>query len=206
MSTKYFSTTLAGVALLSITGLALTPAALVGIVLAKDSRCSKWIISGGWILSILASGCSILLDSTTPTVGWVFLFFSAGLANGLLLSSYNVCIQSVPKDENASFATRPTTISNFMRAWGMAAAVPVGGVVFLNVFCDEVRNIGLNRDLINSARGYIALTDQVMVTEAQREAVEDALVLALQVVWGTITIAAALGGLSSAFLWKRRRG
>lgn len=92
-----------------------------------------------------------------------------------------------------------------MRAWGMAAAVPVGGVVFLNVFADEVHSIGLSMDLINTARGYIILMDQVMITEGQREAIQDASALALQAVWGVITCVAAVGGLSSAFLWRRPR-
>lgn len=205
-STKYFSASITGVALLSITGLALTPAALVGITLAKDFRCSKWIVSSGWILITFTSVCSIALSSSTPTVGWIFHFFSAGLGHGLLLSSYNIRIQNVPKNEDTAFATRPITFSNFMRAWGMAAAVPVGGVVFLNTFGDEVHSMGLHRDLINTARGYIVLMGQVKVTEGQRRAIQDASALGFQSVWWVIMTIAAVGGVSSAFLWKRRPG
>lgn len=82
----------------------------------------------------------------------------------------------------------------------MATAVPVGGVVFLNIFGDGVHNIGLNMDLINTARGYTVLMGQIRITEGQREAIQDASVLALQVVWGVITSVAAVGGLSSAYL------
>ncbi|KAJ5677816.1 uncharacterized protein N7477_003449 [Penicillium maclennaniae] len=204
MSTKYFSTVLSGVSLFAITGFAIIPAALVGIIMARESQCSKWIISGGWLLVTLASGCSILLDSTTPTVGWVFLFFSAGLGHGLLLSSYNIRIHDIPKLEGVSLPTNPTTIANLMRAWGMAFAIPVGGVIFLNRFGDELQSIGLKYDLINTAKGYIILMDQVQMAEGQREAVQDASAMALQVVWEVITCVAALGGLSSAFLWKKK--
>jgi hypothetical protein len=153
---------------------------------------------------VLASGCSILLDSTTPTVGWVFLFFSAGLSHGLLLSSYNIRIHNIPKKESDSLPTNPTTVANFMRAWGMAFAIPVGGVIFLNRFGYELQSIGLSYDLINTARGYIILMDQVLMAEGQREAVQDACAMALQAVWGVVTGVAALGGLSSALLWKKK--
>lgn len=186
-----------------MTGLAITPAALVGTVLARESQCSRWIISSGWTLTVLASGFSILLNSTTPTVGWVFLLFSAGLGHGLLFSSYNIRIHSMPRDPGAFLPTTPITVSNYMRAWGMAVAIPVGGVAFLNVFGDELQLLGLNRDLINTANGYVILMDQVIMSDNHREAIKDASALALQVVWAVITGVAAVGGISSAFLWKQ---
>lgn len=204
LATKYYSPTVAGLALLAVTGLALTPAAVVGIVLASDTRCPKYIISGGWILTVLASGCSILLNRTTPTVGWVFLFFSAGLGHGLLLASYNIEIHNMPRGEGNSFAIKPIVISNFLRAWGMAAAIPMGGVVFLNLFGDELQNLGLRRDLINTANGYLVLMNQVQMSGNQRTAIQDASATALQIVWGLITGVSAVGGLSSAFLWKKK--
>lgn len=204
LATKYFSPTVAGLALLALTGLALTPAAVVGIVLANDKRCPKYIISGGWCLTILASGCSILLDRSTPTVGWVFMFFSAGLGHGLLLASYNIELHNMPKGEGHSFAIKPIVISNFMRACGMAAAIPMGGVVFLNLFGDELQSLGLNRDLINTAHGYLVLMKQVQMSDEQRTAIQDASATALQIVWELITGVSAVGGLSSAFLWKKK--
>ncbi|KAJ5160272.1 uncharacterized protein N7482_007276 [Penicillium canariense] len=205
LSAKYMSTTVSGLALLCITGLALTPSAVVGIVLAREPQCSKYIISGGWVLTVLASGCSILLDAETPTVGWVFLFFTAGLGHGLLLSSYNIRIHSMPKDEGASLSTKPIMMFNFMGAWGMAVAIPIGGMVFLNCFGDKLHSIGLRRDLINTADGYLVLMNQVKMTDEQREAIQEASATALQAVWEVITGVGAIGGISSAFFWKERR-
>jgi len=153
---------------------------------------------------VLVSSCSIILNSTTPTVGWVFLFFSAGLSHGLLLSSYNIRIHNIPRFGKATLPTNPTAISNLMRAWGMAVAIPVGGAIFLNRFGYELQSIGLNYDLINTARGYVILMDQVKMAEGQREVVQAASSLALSVVWEVITGVAAIGGLSSAFLWRER--
>ncbi|KAJ5689928.1 hypothetical protein N7462_004320 [Penicillium macrosclerotiorum] len=205
ISAKYFSTTISGLALLALTGLALTPAAVVGVVLARESQCSRWIISGGWVLTILASGCSVLLISTTPTVGWVFIFFSAGLGHGLLLSSYNIRIHSVPTDDGVSLPLKPITMSNYMRAWGMAVAVPVGGVVFLNILGNQFQSLGLRRDLINTARGYVVLMDQVAMPDGQREAIQGASSMALRVVWEIITGVGAIGGISSIFLWTKKQ-
>ncbi|KAJ5098757.1 hypothetical protein N7532_005758 [Penicillium argentinense] len=204
ISTKYLSTSLSGVTLLAITGLAIAPAAVVGVILAREPQCCKWIISGSWALLILASGCSILLDGATPTIGWVFLFFSMGLGHGLLLSSYNIRVQSIPKDEESALSTMPIIVSNFLRTWGMAFAISVGGVFYLNVLSHELHGIGLNGELVNTAKGYIILMDQVRMSSTEREAIKDASALALQVVWEVITGVAAVGGISSAFLWKNR--
>jgi len=86
----------------------------------------------------------------------------------------------------------------------MAVAIPVGGAIFLNRFGYELQSIGLNYDLINTARGYVILMDQVKMAEGQREVVQAASSLALSVVWEVITGVAAIGGLSSAFLWRER--
>ncbi|KAJ5243093.1 uncharacterized protein N7469_001420 [Penicillium citrinum] len=202
IAAKYMSTSISGVTLLSITGLATVPAAVVGVVLAREPQCAKWIISGGWILTILASGISILLDVSTPTVGWVFLFFSMGLGHGLLLSSYNIKIQSIPKQEETSLSTLPVIISNYVRTWGMAMSVPIGGMIFLKLFGQELHLVGLNSELINTAKGYIILMEQVQMSDSNREAIKGAAALALRGVWELITGVAAVGGISSAFLWR----
>lgn len=204
LCTRYFSATLSGVALFAITGFAVTPAAVVGILLANESKCSKWIISGGWILTTLAAGCSILLDRITPTVGWVILLLTLGLGHGLLLSSYNIRVQSIPKNEEAALSTKPITISLFMRAWGMAVAVPIGGVIFLSCFGNGLQSLGLDWDVINTARGYIVLMDQTQMSDGERDIIKDASASALQVVWEVIAGVSALGGISSIFLWKRQ--
>ncbi|KAJ5802689.1 uncharacterized protein N7503_005139 [Penicillium pulvis] len=204
LCTRYFSATLSGVALFAITGFAVTPAAVVGILLANESKCSKWIISGGWILTTLAAGCSILLDRITPTVGWVILLLTFGLGHGLLLSSYNIRVQSIPKNEEAALSTKPITISLFMRAWGMAVAVPIGGIIFLSCFGNELQSLGLDWDVINTARGYIVLMDQTQMSDGERDIIKDASASALQVVWEVIAGVSALGGISSIFLWKRQ--
>ncbi|KAJ5951915.1 uncharacterized protein N7479_010328 [Penicillium vulpinum] len=203
ISTHYMSPTLSSITLLAMIGIAIAPATVVGVILAKESRCTQWIISGGWVLTALSSGCSILLDSSTPTVAWVFLLFTVGLGHGLLLSSYNVRIQNLPKDEDSSLSTLPTTMAYYMQAWGMAVAVPVGGVVLLNVFGNGLANVGLNRDIVNSANGYLILMKDVSMSSKQKEAVTILSVAAFQAVWDLITGVAIVGGISSAFLWRK---
>ncbi|KAJ5807358.1 hypothetical protein N7447_010814 [Penicillium robsamsonii] len=204
MSTHYMSATLSGLTLLAMVGIAIAPATVVGIILAKELRCTQWIISSGWILTSLASGCSILLDSSTPTVAWVFLLFTAGLGHGLLLASYNVRIQNLPRDEDCSLSTLPTTMSYYMRAWGMAVAVPVGGVVLLNFFGNGFASVDLDRAIVNSANGYLILMKDVSMTSEQRQAVTIVSVGAFQAVWDLITGVAILGGISSGFLWRKK--
>lgn len=203
MSVRYFSATLSGVTLFAIIGFAIIPAAIVGIILARESECSKFVISGGWILTTIVAGCSILFNPSTPTVGWVFLFFTAGLGHGLLLSSYNIRVHGLLQEEGGSYSTKPITVSIFMWSWGMAIAVPVGGVIFMNLFGEALFNAGLDRQLINTAHGYLFLMKEVNMGEETRDAVRDAASLGLQVVWEVITGMSAIGTISSAILWKR---
>ncbi|KAJ5379112.1 Major facilitator superfamily domain general substrate transporter [Penicillium cosmopolitanum] len=184
ISTKYLSTSLSGIALLAISGLSIAPAAVVGVVLARESQCAKWIISGVGFLQ--------------------FLLPDAQFCHGLLLSSYNIQIQSIPKEEGTALSTMPIIISNYMRTWGMAVAIPVGGVVFLSLFGRELHLAGLDRELINTAKGYIILMDQVKMPDEYREAIKDAAALALQGTWEVATGVAAVGGISSVVLWRRR--
>lgn len=196
------STTLAGVTLLALIGLAIGPVAIAGVVLARELDCTQWIISGGWILTTLASGCSILLDnSSTP---WVLLLFTAGLGHGLLLSGYNVRIQNIPKDGDCPISTQPSTIAYYMRAWGWAFAVPVGGMVLLNLFGDGLTGIGLSRDLVNSLNGYLILMKNEGVTNEARDEISLISVAVFRVLWEVITGVTVLGVISSAFLWRKR--
>ncbi|CRL29345.1 Sodium:dicarboxylate symporter [Penicillium camemberti] len=204
ISTHYMSATLSGITLLAMVGFAIAPATVVGVILAKELRCTQWIISGGWVLIALVSGCSILLDNSTPTVAWVFLLFTTGLGHGLLLSSYNVRVQNLPKDGEEYISTLPTTMSYYMRTWGMAVAVPVGGAVLLNCFGNGFASVELNRDIVNSVNGYLILMKDVSMSSKQREAVTVVSVAAFQGVWGLITGVAILGGISSGFLWRKK--
>lgn len=190
--------------MLAMVGLAIAPATVVGVILARELRCTQWIISGGWVLTALASGCSILLDNSTPTVAWVFLLFTTGLGHGLLLSSYNVRIQNLPKDGDGSLSTLPTTMSYYMRGWGMAVAVPVGGVVLLNCFGNGLARVGLGRDIVSSTNGYLILMKDVSMTMNQRETITVVSVAAFQGVWDLVTGVAILGGVSSGFLWQKK--
>lgn len=203
MTNKYFSTTLSAVTLLAISGLAIAPAAVVGTLLAKEPRCAQWLISGGWLITTGAAGCSILLNPTTPTVGWLFLMLSAGLGHGLLLSSYNIRVQEILQDQGGFFSTKPNIMSLYMQSWGMAAAVPVGGVVFLNFLGKELEKIALDAEIINQANGYILLMKQVQMSDHEREAIKQATGLALRVVWEVIAGVAAVGSISSVFLWRK---
>jgi hypothetical protein len=80
----------------------------------------------------------------------------------------------------------------------------MGGVVFLNLFGDELQSLGLKRDLVNTANGYLVLMNRVQMSDEQRKAIQDASATALQIVWELITGVSAVGGLSSAFLWKKK--
>ncbi|KAF7717119.1 Uncharacterized protein PECH_004469 [Penicillium ucsense] len=204
MLTKDFSATHVGLSLLALTGFALTPAAVVGVAFADKPQYTRYITSGGWTLNLLASGCSILLGSKTPIIGFLFLLLTAGLGHGLLLASYSTKAHSMAGSGSKSFARRPVAVSNFMRAWGMAMAIPIGGVIFLNMHERQLEQLGLRKDLVNTAQGYMVLMNQVKMSHGERTAMHDASSKSLQVVWMVMTAVSALGGFSTVFAWGER--
>ncbi|KAJ5894028.1 hypothetical protein N7495_005719 [Penicillium taxi] len=208
MTTKYLSQTLSGLSLLAVNGFATIPLILISVILAGKAHKQwiKWIIPGGWAITILAGGCSIALSPKTPIAGWIILFLTAGLGHGLLIAGYNIrvhscsCILGEDSEEDVPMSTKPITFALFMWAWGMAFAVPIGSVVFLNIFGKELRQMGLDRNFINSSSGYLVLMSQVEMSDDQREAIKFASSLALRVVWEVIMGVAVLGCISSAFI------
>ena len=114
----------------------------------------RWAIWTGWIVLTLATGLTILWDAQTSTAVWVIVLVLLGLGHGLLLNSLNCASQavSIPGDEGAAFA-----MYAFLRSFGMAIGVGIGGSVFQNVMSVKLQDLNLPTSIARNAEAYITV-------------------------------------------------
>ncbi|KAL2840784.1 major facilitator superfamily domain-containing protein [Aspergillus pseudoustus] len=206
---KYFSSPLTGVSMLAVTG----PAFLILLLLSKmhQGRYSfrtRWIIRAGWMLSLLATGCFILLNPDTPTPGWVFIFFATGLSHVLLAFGYHACshTESLTRKREEQAERQGTRegrgsspafailMYSILRTWGMCIAVPVGGTIVLTQIAQEI-----DRSSADSS-SPLARQNEILLSPDNREELGRLFLGGFRVVWRFFLGVSALGGISSLMI------
>lgn len=132
--------------------LTLIPAAVVvGRVITRTGM-YRWAIWTGWALVSLGTGLTILWNAQTSTSVWVVSLVILGLGHGLLLNALNTASQAVcvPGDEGAAAA-----MYAFLRSFGMALGVGIGGSVFQNVMKIKLRDLNLPMDIATNAEAFV---------------------------------------------------
>ena len=101
---------------------------IVGIVCAKTGR-YRWAIWIGWVLTTLGSGLLVLLkpDASIPT--WVFLNVPVAIGTGMLFPAMALAIQAAGRPQDAGHSV---AFYSFLRVFGQALGVAIGGVAFQN--------------------------------------------------------------------------
>ncbi|KAF2153550.1 MFS general substrate transporter [Myriangium duriaei CBS 260.36] len=190
-----------------VTGVALFPAMFtvapagmaVGILVTKTGR-YRWSIWAGWFFATLGFGLQYLLTPHLSTVAWVFILMVTGVGTGLLFPGLAFGIQAATSEQDIAAAMGLFT---FMRTFGQAVGVAVGGVVFQN----QIRNQIASRPLIAShaaewAADASALVEiiKVMPTGPARTALIESYADALKIVWIISCAFAGVGLIASIFV------
>jgi MFS family permease len=134
--------------------LALIPAAMaVGRLITKTGS-YRWAIWIGWVLTTLGTGLTILWDAPSSTTLWVLSLVFLGFGHGFLLNALNCASQAVckPGDEGAAAA-----MYAFLRSFGMALGVGIGGSVFQNVMKIKLRALHLSTLYVWNAEAYLKI-------------------------------------------------
>ncbi|KNG85614.1 MFS multidrug transporter [Aspergillus nomiae NRRL 13137] len=185
---KSLNTTLIGLSLVALTGVAVPALMISGTrQLFRRPHISIWISRIGWLFTITATGCSFLLNTSIPTYGWVIIFLVAGLGSALITLGYNLCIHvnnlkyhpGQETRESAKVSTTSILIYSILRTWGMCIAIPISGTIIFN---------------------YLSSKDILDMSLGSPQEGKDAFSDALQVLWKVYTVIAALGGMSSLFI------
>ena len=138
------------------TGLALLPAMftlgpgsiVTGILVTRYHNCTYpiWI---GWVVTTLVSGLTIPWDETTHTATWIVILLILGLGHGAILNAQNFATQALC---DAGQEGRAASMYAFLRQFGMAVGVGVGGSVFQNTMSTKLAWEGLSTDIAANSK------------------------------------------------------
>ena len=193
LSAKESSPIRAGVCLLPVF-LSLIPASVVvGAVITRINH-FRWAIWSGWALTTLGSGLTIIWDVDSSTATWVIILIVLGIGHGLLLNAQNFATQAIAKPEDEASAA---AMYAFMRSFGMALGVGIGGSVFQNVMKSKLQALGLPLAIANDSVAYIETLKSLPATSQLKTQVLQAYVSGFHGVYGMFCGIAGLAGIAS---------
>jgi hypothetical protein len=153
----------------------------------------RWAIWSGWLVTTVASGLLVLLDTDTKTYAWVLIFITVGCGHGFILISLNYCTQVLAESQDVGYAAVTYT---FLRTFGLCIGVAFGGTVFQNTLETHLVSLNLPTYMAKDAEGFIAQIQN----SPQRHAFRVALARSIQNVAGFMTGVAALAGILSVLI------
>ena len=166
---------------------------VVGSIVSRVNR-FRWAIWSGWLLTTLGTGLLIHWNIHTSKATWAISLILVGLGHGLVLNAQNFATQAIarPQDEASAAA-----MYMFLRSFGMALGVGVGGSVFQNVMTIKLHQLGLPASIAREAEGYIAVVHTLPVDSLMKSQILDAYTYGFHGVFGVYCGMAGLAGLLS---------
>lgn len=139
MAARAYSPLRTGVGLLPVM-LTLVPASIVAGALITRTGSYRAPIWAGWAAVAVGCGLTTLWDARTPTAAWAASLVVLGLGHGAVLNAQNFAAQAIsPPGREAAAASAYA----FMRHFGTALGVGVGGSAFQNVMAARLRALGV---------------------------------------------------------------
>lgn len=121
MSVGGKSATQAGIDLLPASALLVPGSIIVSILTSRLGR-FRWAVWSGWAVTIIACGLMMVYSLHTKIGVYAIIMAIFGLGSGMVLTSTNVAIQAISKEEDAGMAG---SMYAFFRSVGMPLGVTV---------------------------------------------------------------------------------
>lgn len=170
----------------------LVPASVVvGSVVSRANR-FRWAIWSGWTLTTLGTGLLIHWDANTNKATWAVSLVLVGLGHGLVLNAQNFATQAIARPRDEAYAA---AMYAFLRSFGMAIGVGVGGSVFQNVMLIKLDQLGLPASLAKDAESYIAVFRSLPSDSLMKHQILEAYTYGIHGVFGVYCGMAGLAGL-----------
>ena len=180
---KDYSPTIVGVVVFPETFTIAPASIVVGVVISKTGR-FRWSIWTGWFLATLGLGLCYLLDVNTSIPAWVFLNLVPSIGIGMLYNSLAFATQAATTEKNTAFAAAMYT---FMRSFGQAVGVAIGGVIFqsqLKAKLEESPLLANNAtQLASEASSFVQVIKALPKDSPERVAIVQAYADALKILW-----------------------
>ncbi|KAI2634654.1 major facilitator superfamily transporter [Xylaria nigripes] len=153
LSVKGFSPLDTGVTLLPAT-LTVTSAGIICGRLVTRYNNYRWFVWTGWFIASIGAGLFIIWPHNDSAGVWVVTYLIIGVGQGVILNAQNFASQAMCKlgDEAEAAA-----MYAFVRQFGMALGVGIGGTTFQNVMALKLRWLGLPVEIAKQAEGYIGI-------------------------------------------------
>ncbi|KAI1077036.1 major facilitator superfamily transporter [Whalleya microplaca] len=153
MSVRDFDPLNAGISMLAAL-LTVTVAGIVSGRLVTHFNNYRWPMCVGWLIGSIGAGLFLVWSSDDRAVIWLITYLLSGLGQGTVLNAQNFASQAMcqPGDEAAAAA-----MYAFVRQFGMALGVGVGGTAFQNVMALKLEWQGLPTEIAKQAEAYIAV-------------------------------------------------
>ncbi|KAG9758054.1 hypothetical protein KCU73_g4093, partial [Aureobasidium melanogenum] len=196
---KGYSPILSGVALFPATFTILPASIIVGIIVIKTGR-YRWSIWSDFLFATLGFGLQYMLTPETPTVVWVFYSIITGTGTGLLFPGLMFGVQAAT-DESIVASAR--TLFTFLRTFGQAAGVAIGGVIFQNELKKQITRHPLiaahASEWANDSSALMEILGHMQEGPAKAALVQS-YADALKIVWATCCALAGADLITSLFI------
>lgn len=151
MSALAYSPVRTGVAVLPVM-LTLVPASIVTGVLITRYNSYTWPIWAGWAVETIAVGLTTMWDQDTHVAVWVITCIILGVGHGSILNAQNFGAQSIC---GAGDEANAAAMYAFMRHFGTALGVGIGGTAFQNIMALKLGWLGVSKGIANNAEGFL---------------------------------------------------
>ncbi|KAK7910702.1 major facilitator superfamily transporter [Apiospora marii] len=196
LSVKGYSPTKAGLALFPVM-FTLVPGSIVTGALVTRLNNYRWAIWTGWVVCAVGSGLTVLWDLDTPVWQWVITLVIIGFGHGAILNAQNFAAQAMcpPGEEGAAAG-----MYGFVRQFGTAVGVGIGGSAFQNVMARKLEWEGLPSTLADNAEAFVETLRRMPDGAPEKLRILGAYVYGFHGVLGVYVAAAGLAFFVSLFI------
>ena len=185
-----------GIALLPV-ACTLVPGSIATGALVTRLNNFRWPIWVGWAVLTAGCGMTLLYDRGTSVAVWAVSLVVLGLGHGAILNAQNFASQAICDggDEGAAAA-----MYGFMRHFGTALGVGIGGSTFQNVMSLKLRWENLPQAIADDAEGFIAQLHAMPDADPSKATIYDAYVFGFRGVFLVYLAASAAAFLLSLLI------
>ncbi|KAK8030414.1 efflux pump fus6 [Apiospora arundinis] len=196
LSVQGYGPTHAGLALFPVM-FTLVPGSIITGALVTRLNNYRWAIWIGWVLCAVGSGLTVLWDLDTPVWQWVITLIIVGLGHGAILNAQNFATQAMckPGEEGAAAG-----MYGFVRQFGTAVGVGIGGSAFQNVMAKKLEWEGLPSSLADNAEAFVETLRRMPDGTPEKVRILGAYVYGFHGVLGVYVAAAGVAFFVSLFI------
>ncbi|GKT61082.1 major facilitator superfamily transporter [Colletotrichum tofieldiae] len=180
MDVRSFTPVQTGIALFPVM-FTLVPASIITGRLVTKTNNYRYPIWVGWTLASIASGLMLLWDADTPANVWAPTLVLLGLGHGAILNAQNMASHAICNEGDEGIAA---AMYAFLRQFGMALGVGVGGSTFQNVMLLKLERNGLSAVDAHGGTDAVAAILSASSDPELRPKILDAYVYGLRGVYG----------------------